>query len=98
MAVAGGVAAFIGLALLIRTALVGRFARYLARRSPHPRWHGVVMLWFGSAYLAIFAMQLVVPIQTGLAGVLLLAALGSALVVSLLPWLRDVLVRRFAAR
>ena len=98
MAVAGCFAALIGLALLTRPALVGRFARHVARTSPHPRWHGVVMLWAGLAYLAIFATQLVVPVQTGAAVTLFLAALASTLVVSLLPRLRDALVRRSAPR
>jgi hypothetical protein len=98
MAVAGCGAALIGLTLLVWPALVARFARYVARMSPHPRWHGVVMLWLGLAYVAIFATQLAVPVQTGTAVALFLAALASTLVISPLPRLRDALVRRSAAR
>jgi hypothetical protein len=98
MVVAGCFAALIGLPLVARPALVGRFAHYVVRTSPHPRWHGVVMLWLGLAYLAIFAAQLAVPIPTSTAVVLFLAALASTLVVLLLPRLRDALVRGPAAR
>jgi hypothetical protein len=94
LASASCLAISIGVLLLARSALIRGFAGNLARTSPHPRWHGVVMLWAGSAYGVISAVQLA---GAGISSALYLAALASTWLVWLLPHLRDAIAQRRAA-
>jgi hypothetical protein len=62
-------------------------ARHLTRLTSHPVWHGLIVLWGGLSFAALYLSAWVAPLSLVREDVLLLAIVESVILLWLLGWL-----------
>jgi hypothetical protein len=77
--------ALLGLLLSLRH----RSVRRLIRRTPHPIWYGLIMLWSGLSFAALYLAALHMPVPLAQEDELLIAIVELLLLLWLLGWLLD---------
>jgi hypothetical protein len=82
LALAGLTLVLVGLLVCLRHWSVRR----LVRRTPRPVWYGLIVLWGGLSYAALYAVALVTPIPLELEDALLMAIFGSVCLLLVLGW------------
>jgi hypothetical protein len=82
LALSGLAMALVGLLVCLRHWSVRR----LVRRTPHPVWDGLIVLWGGLSYAALYAVAFVTPIPLELEDALLMAIVGSVCLLLVLGW------------
>jgi hypothetical protein len=83
LAAAGGAMALVGLLVSLRH----RSTRHLVRRTPHPVRHGLIVVWAGLGFAALYLSAWVAPIPVEREVVLLIALVESVILLWLLGWL-----------
>ncbi len=83
LAAAGVTMALVGLLVSLRHWSV----HHLARRTPHPAWHGLIVLWGGLSFAMLCLSAWVAPIPSEREDLLLVAIVESVSLLWLLGWL-----------